>query len=128
MVELLQQSSRLAELEARCREFDGQRNSIQPPANARDDRGIEISEPIIGGLACTRDEQLRGREGHDLPSVDFHVACRTPKRRQTVDALRAKPEGLAAGRDDPHLRKREMDMLGHKSCGRQDVLAVVEDD
>src|SRR6516162_1830948 len=88
-------------LDARCGELDRQWQSVKPPANLDDCRGVRIGQrEIFDNGSDTLDEQLYRGEGGRLGGCQSRRGRRAAERSETVLALARDPERLAASRQD----------------------------
>ena len=106
-------------------QLDGQRNAVEPPADAADNR----SGPLVPG---ERHPVLRGAVGeepHGLGVADrLHVIVvgRRVHGRNPVDALAVDAERLTAGREQRDVRAIPQQRVRELGAGVDDVLAVVQ--
>ena len=107
------------------RKLDGQRDSVQPPADVQD-RGR-----VVRRHSERRHDRLRavGKQPHRLAGGDVFelaVGIGQTQRRDLEDHLSLQPQCLAAGGQDGERRVALEQPLREVPSGADDVLAVVE--
>ncbi|MGY3391389.1 hypothetical protein ACVWW6_003980 [Bradyrhizobium sp. USDA 3311] len=105
-------------IDAARRELDGQRNAVEAPADARDERGLFRAElERTRALGNALDEELGRGVGEDLGDTQVFPFRRTIQREQPEDPLAFAPERLAAGRENTKLRRFANDALDERGPG-----------
>jgi hypothetical protein len=108
-------------------ELDGERYPVKLPADADDDRHIDIPQCKIAEKVCSAlDEQLNGREVERLLSAETWQYSRNLQRLQAMKALALDTKRFTAGRQDLHTGSSPRHLESQSSSGLDDMLAVVE--
>ena len=115
--------------DARRGELDGQGQTVEVMAQARDGRRVLEGEhegriDRLGAL----DEEPDRVDRHELRRVDLGIRVRDRQRRHAEDDLARDPEGLTAGGQDPHAGAAPEERLRDRRARVDQVLAVVEDE
>ena len=128
MLQPCQQGRRREQADACCREFDGQGQAIQAPADFGDRRGAGVVdyEPRAHGLGAG-DEKLYGLVLRKLFWRRWWFAARQSQRHDGVLMLRQQVQGCAAGGQDLQSRTGTQP-IPDDGRGCQEVLEVIHDE
>jgi hypothetical protein len=114
-------------LDTACCKFDRQRDAIQIAADGGGGRRLLVAEfePGEAGRGAFHEELYR-RIGQGLSRRQLGVRGWRRERRDPVDALAVRPQGLPTGRQHPHARRRRDQRLGYLRSRIDDPFARVE--
>jgi hypothetical protein len=119
----------LQHLQPRRRQFDRQRNALQPQANLRDDRRGRVRQretPECCGGAI--DEETHGAVSDRLRGCDARRSRRQVEQRHRIGVLASDGQRLPAGGKQEHAGARLQKPVGELGDSPNHMFAVVEDE
>ncbi|AZC31762.1 hypothetical protein C4K38_3804 [Pseudomonas chlororaphis subsp. piscium] len=127
VVQLRLQPHQRQRVDLRRRQFDGQRQAIEPPTDFAHRCQVLFPQgkTLLAGPGAA-DEQLHRRMAHDLRHA---VQRRSRRHRQGRQAMHGFPRGsqrFATGGQDRQLWRRGQQLLDHGPAAFEQVLAIVQ--
>ncbi|XXT81092.1 hypothetical protein WME79_12420 [Sorangium sp. So ce726] len=127
IVELAQQTAHAERADARGGQLDGERESVQFPADFAGDARVGVAQREVPlGFGRALGEELDGREIEGAPCVERRGVRRDLEPRQLLNTLLRQPKRLPARDEDFHAGRARQDTICARSRALEDVLAVVE--
>ena len=129
VIEVFGKAAQPEDTDATGRQFDGERNAVEPAADVDDQRRVGVAhlKPVVARPGAL-DEELHRRVSHCLGRREPGGGRRQVERTETEYPFARRAKRLPAGREHMHASGAAEDAFGQTRRGFDHVLAIVEDD